>query len=293
MKNLNWIVFATLLIISFKGAAQIPNNGFENWYNSGNHINPEGWWTPNDPGSAGTFFPVTRSTDHFPASTGNYSIRLENNISLLPAWTAYGITWTGDFNGNNFPVFAITGHPQSLWGYYKFLPQGNDTFEIHIRIYKNGVDVSGGYFKTAAAAPSWTSLQIIFSTYTDADSARIMISACYDNDAPVPHGNSVLYIDNLSFDNLITSVNEIQPGVVKVYPNPANKSFTVKFKEDFVATPDLKLYNTEGKLLLQQRILTTYYPATVNVAELAAGMYVLVIKVDEQVICQEKIVVYK
>ena len=271
------------LFVTAQAFSQIPNNRFENWTNTGNYLTPDEWWTSND-SAAGTFYPVTRSTDHYPLAVGNYSLRLENNISLLPDWGAMGIAWTGGWEGNNYPVFPITGHPLSLCGYYKFIPQNNDTMEIHIRLYKNGVDVSGGQFKNSAAMSSWGSFSIPLSAYADADSARIMILSCYNNDFPFPLGNSVLYVDNLSFDSLITDgiPETADTNPFFVYPNPASEIIKIDFNKKGINLIGLEIYNAQCQEVFTEKDFDNNDLLSVNVSGLAEGFYIVRIKTSEE-----------
>jgi hypothetical protein len=296
MKTKYKIAAILLLILATTHAfGQIPNSGFESWTNMGNYINPEGWWTTNDSIESGSFYPATRSTDHYPASVGNYSIRLENNIALLPGWGAFGLTWTGDFKGSNFPVFPLNGHPTSLYGYYKFAPQNNDTMEIHIRIYKNGVDISGGSYKTAAAATEWTAFSMTFNEYADADSARIFMSTCYDNDAPVPHGNSVLYIDNISFDSLIIAgIPEVDvKNTVSVYPNPASDLLTIHFSVHIAKQIDLSIMNACGQTIYSQKITANMSISPHDISQFPAGIYFVRVAIEKQNIYNQKIIIVR
>src|SRR4051812_924685 len=94
---------------------QIPNSGFENWTPVGGYENANNWGTPND-ACSGPFYRITKSTD-IPISVGNYSIRMENNTSLLPGFCAYGFEQTQQ-GTNGTTNFSIVGHPTSLTGYY-------------------------------------------------------------------------------------------------------------------------------------------------------------------------------
>lgn len=49
-------------------SARIPNSGSEPWNEHGVHMEPEGWWTPNDSIEDGGWFPAVRSTDNHPAN---------------------------------------------------------------------------------------------------------------------------------------------------------------------------------------------------------------------------------
>ncbi len=185
------------------------NFGFEKWKDMGSYMEPESFLTLNS-NASGSFYPVKRSTDHYPVSVGQYSIRIESNPSLLPGSDALGLVLQN--SGNTLlegpgPSFAITGHPTSLTGYYKYAPQNSDTMRIQIQLYQNGSGVSYNVFLSTVSVSSWTSFTIPLPPYTSADSGSIMLAAYNANGPPseyIPYGNSVLYIDNLNFDNLIT-----------------------------------------------------------------------------------------
>jgi hypothetical protein len=255
MKN-SYVLIIALCVTVNTLRAQIPNAGFENWTAYGNGMIPDGWWTSNDSlSSTGTYFPVTRSTDHYPVTVGGYSIRLENNPLLSPDWAKAGIAWTGEWNGNNYPVFPVTGHPVKLCGYYKFLPQNGDTMDIHFVLYQNGLEITLGSFKSTDTVAAWTAFNILVSdtNYASADSARIIICAFNtDNFLAGIHGNSVLYVDNLSFDSLITSPQlsvtdlEVKTGLFTFYPNPATDFVTLDITGNGAPKTVLNIYNLTG-----------------------------------------------
>ncbi|TNE50712.1 MAG: T9SS type A sorting domain-containing protein [Bacteroidetes bacterium] len=282
---------ALLLLTSTSVFGQIPNSGFERWIDAGTHLNPEGWWTINDSVASGGYYPVTRSMDHFPTDIGNYSIRLENNIAVFPNWNAMGITWTGDFSGNDNPVFPVPGHPTSLWGYYKFFPQNGDTMEIHIRLYRDFVDVGGGSFKTGETADAWTAFSLNISDYSEADSARIMISSCYDNDEPLPHGNSVLYIDNLNFDHPITTAaaTVYANNQITVYPNPASQMLSVSVGNFMKEQLDLNIYSMLGQQVLSWHVSVDTAPIQLDIAGLTGGTYFIQAISDNKVVGYTKV----
>lgn len=271
---LGWMFLSTFLASTTH--AQIPNSGFENWVMYGNGMNPEGWWSSNDSiNPSDTYFPVTRSTDHFPLSVGEYSIRLETQSSLA-GWSAGGIAWTGNWDGNNYPAFQITGHPNSLCGYYKYIPQGLDSMDIHIRLYKNGADIAGGILRSGLTN-NWTAFSIPISGYVDADSARIMMVGWdIDQYGLNPQGNSVLYFDNLSFDILITSLNQMVPSSstieLNVFPNPGNDVLYVKMTKDTRIQSELKIFNA----LWQEvyiKFVTGLTDLTIDINNYAEGVY--------------------
>jgi hypothetical protein len=288
------LLVLTAFLISNNAFSQIPNNGFENWNNAGSYLNPAGWWTPNEY-ATGAYYPVTRSTDHYPGDVGNYSMRLENNVALYPDIASSGLTWTGDVNGSDYPVFPVIGHPNSFCGYYKFIPQNNDTAEIHIILYNNGAEVGGAYFKSAAPATSWTSFNVPFSGYATADSARIMILSCYDQDAPVPHGNSILYVDNLSFDNLISGVAESALIYsISIFPNPAKKILNITFPVNTDKQINMQVFNVLGTQIYSEKIFNSAGTTTTfDVSAFPEGIYFVRIGNEKQKFPDKKLIIVR
>lgn len=277
------LFFMIFIASAIKTQAQIPNNGFEHWTVSGSCLQPEGWAGINDwLGLTENCYSMSRSEDHYPETLGNYSIKIENRIELLPDPGAAGLVWTGDSTGHGTddPAFPITGHPTTLCGYFKFLPQNGDTMDIHFSFYKNGIQVTGGKFQESATVTGWSPFVIPVSNpvYPDADSARIMISS-FNADNASFYGNSVLYIDNLSFDHLIASPVQEAPAhnsFFKLYPNPVtNKSvlnIDKTIREDLV----FEIYNIAG-VMVRSGILKQSCQQ-INTRDLTKGIYMVVVK---------------
>ena len=275
-------IFLTVLIATTINInAQIPNNGFESWHNVGNCIKPIGWQTTNDyQDSTGSYFGVTRSTDHYPTSIGNYSIRIENNVSIMPDYGAYGFASIAYFGSTSIgPGFAITGHPNSLNGYYKFLPQNGDTMYIQLKLYFNSIEIISEKISSTNTVTNWTPFTINLPSYTQADSAAIIISP-YFMDGPynLPYGNSVLYIDNLSFDNLITSLSEQNSEniVFSLYPNPATDIVTIVGENLNNADLTINVYSVFGTLVKSEMLKQSQ--RQINIRELSSGIYLVAIK---------------
>ena len=201
------IILAVLIAMTITSNAQITNNGFENWTKVGSYEAPTGWATMN-PTCVGPFYSATKSKDHYPKSVGNFSIRLENNTSLTQKTGSYGMSISGIMTYPFEPAFPIIGNPTSLCGYYKYNPLNNDSMVIRIIFFKNSIMLGSNTFISGIATSNWTSFTLPL-TYPSADSATLFLSAFYPSGQfDVPNGNSVLYIDNLSFDSLIYPVPE-------------------------------------------------------------------------------------
>ena len=268
--------------------AQIPNNGFENWINKGTYMDPQGWWTANDSIKSGSYYPVTQSTDHYPAIVGSYSIRLESGTDVVfpPAnWANWGLSWTGDWNGNNYPVFAVSGHPNTFCGYYKWLPHQGDTMDIHCVLYKNGVSIAQAELSDSATHSSWTSFTVAFNGYVAADSGRIFMSCypdCKTSGCAKSH-NSVLYVDNLSFDSLLTATPKIDfTKSVSIYPNPSRDVLYISLQGENSGLLTAELYNITGRRVLStQSTLTNNGTMKVDVRSLHSGVYLIKLITDK------------
>lgn len=242
--------------------AQITNNGFENWTTVGSYENPTGWATMNSL-AAGPFYSCTKSTDHYPVAVGNYSIRLENNTALTQATGGYGMAVTDTMAYPFRPSFPISGHPNSLCGYYKYFPQNDDTMFIRIILFNNGILVGNHATESGVTTSSWTSFNVPLD-YTSADSATILMSAFFpQGPTDGPHGNSVLYVDNLSFDNLITSINvsatdlSTESPVFNLNPNPASDVVALSIIRSYNGRMVINIYDLDGTLVKSETLKQT------------------------------------
>lgn len=271
------IILTVLIAMTIITNGQIPNNGFENWTTVGSYENPNSFVTCN--GNGGTGYPVTKSNDHYPANVGNYSIRLENLTPGATSCSTYGFANSVPYIGYNGASFPITGHPSSFCGYYKFLPQSNDTMTIACGLYLNGAMVAYVMVNITNTISNWTSFNVPFSSYTTADSASIGLSAFYSlGTMPLIQGNSVLFVDNLSFDNLITSVSEqiTEKKAFSLYPNPASDIINLNIDNINNTNLTLNIYNVIGTLVKSEMLKQN--KRQINIGDLSNGVYMVTIK---------------
>jgi hypothetical protein len=271
------IILTVLIALTITLNAQITNSGFENWTTVGSYENPTGWATSNS-SSTGSFYSCTKSTDHYPASVGNYSLRLENNTALTQTTGGWGMAATDTMAYPYEPSFPISGHPTSLTGYYKFNSVNSDTMFIRILLFSNGAMVCYSTMETSTTASDWTSFNLEIPSYTTADSAQILMSAMYPSSQfDVPNGNSVLYVDNLNFDVLITSISE---QTVKsnfgFYPNPTSEIVTLNVKNVNNAELTLNIYNLTGTLVKSEILEQNNHQ--LNIGDLNNGVYMVEIQ---------------
>ena len=281
------IILSVLIAIAINANAQIPNSGFENWTTVGSSMEPTSWYSFYSLiDSSGIYCPVTKSTDHYPVTVGNYSARITNDTALWNSGNILGWGMLLSTKSDDRPLFPVTGHPIKLCGYYKFLPQNGDTMNIYIHFYNSGVEITLGAFQSNVAASSWTSFEIFVddTLYSSADSARISLAACNEpkDGHGGPLGNSVLYFDNLSLDNLITtgiSESTVKKTSFNLYPNPATDIVTLKLDKTNTTDLTLNIYNIMGELVLSE--VLNKNKQQINIGDLNNGIYMVEIKSKE------------
>ena len=285
------IVLMVFFALTLTTKAQIPNNEFENWEAVGNSFEPVNWTASNSWDSLGTEFAVTKSTDHYPLNVGEYSIRIENNMSVFPNWAGAGVAWSGNSMNPGDPSFPIIGHPTSFCGYYKYFPENGDTVYINLVLFLNGNSVVNARISDVVTVPDWTSFCIPIPTYSSADSGKITLAAYFgDKEHNVPYGNSVLYVDNISFDNLITSVYEQQSNssLFTLHPNPAQKFVTLNLSNSIKAESTVNIYNVAGSLIISESLKQNQQK--INIQDLNNGIYFVKINSEERTEIQKLII---
>ena len=271
-----------MAFVATTASAQIPNHGFEDWQTVGSYEVPAGWATMN--GMSGTSFnSCTRSTDHFPANVGQYSVRLENNTSLTQLTGAFGTIATDAFNYPLAPAFALESNPSSFKGYFKYAPLNGDEAWITIALFNDGMQVANEQFTSGAVTNDWTLFNIPLVGYGTADSAFIMAFAFLpQSQTDGPNGNSVLYLDNLSFDDAITGIEDAKETVqFGLFPNPSMDMVTVTVKDAPMQNVQLQVLSMHGALIYSRMMYSE--SETLDVSFLAAGTYLLSVITDNGV----------
>jgi len=154
---------------------------------------------------------------------------------------------------------------------------------INILLFLNGTQVSHNHFVNSSTVSNWKSFNLGFKSYTNADSANIVLTSLGYVEVG-PRGNSVLYVDNLSFDTLITSVSKDQTygipgkfGLNQNYPNPFNPSTTIAFGIPVRSQVTLIIYDLLGKMIAtlvnNETMSAGSYSKQWNAAAMPSGVY--------------------
>lgn len=95
----------------------------------------------------------------------------------------------------------------------------------------------------------------------------------------IPHGNSVAYIDNISFDSFHspTDVPEIPlaDGGFRIYPNPAHDHLMVEWNTSDANKASITFTDINGRLLKTVSCDGLAQRASVDIADLPGGFYLV------------------
>jgi len=271
--------------ISFTGTNLIvPNGNFEQWVTSA-FDSPQAWYSNDEFVNTSIFDPVVKSSDRV---SGNFAVQIQNNPAELRKCT-YVKTWDNGLSMR--PTFHVAARHNTLNGFVKYQPQNGDTLTLSAYMYLHGVIIGGAMLNIDTAIMNYTpfSIDII---YSDPMGTNIPDSACVMAEIGIfsPHGHSVAYIDNLSFDGFRavdikspTASAVFRDILCKIYPDPAKNNLTVELN-GFTGKVLYKVYDICGRNLLNSS--ENVDPSgtvikTLNVSSLAAGTYLLNVLSDK------------
>lgn len=284
-----------VLLMTFNALlnAQIPNNGFEAWEpypdpdNLTNVYEKPDQWIGQLPRSPIDYsYSIAKVMDSYPLGTGQYSLLVKNNLLLGVNGMVLSYDSRPSVNlktvwPNIPPAFSVGFRPNSLCLYYKYFPVDGDSMMVVCYFYKNGIQIGNATYLSPQIVSSWTSLTIPvnFSTSDIPDSATIAFLTFTMN---YQHEGSKLYIDNLSFDHLITSVHSslevmnTEYLLMQNYPNPFNPSTTITYSIPERSNVRLSIFNTLGQRvteLVNDTKEAGTYEQTYNASQLSSGIY--------------------
>ena len=271
-KNVTLLVFSFVLS-SFFSQTQLDNPGFENWENAGTSSDEPTDWssikTSDDPTLSG-FAPVVwaQSSD---AHSGNYSLEM-TNVSTFGV-VANGTVTNGrihaDFDPSLGYVFtdqtddtwnqSFTDSPDSLVGWYKYNPSGNDKGKVEAILHTNDAQIpengtAGNWVGRARAdftsnVSNWTRFSVPFNYYNSTTPSYILL-VLTSGDSTIAVNGSQLLLDDLELIYLPSSLNEIDSpikcwfsnNILHTGINPSLNSYS------------LNVYDISGKLVFNEQV---------------------------------------
>jgi hypothetical protein len=238
MTKLYSLVFASFTALGAQLFAQqqFQNPGFETWENEGTATaEPVNWSSlKTSGGGQASAAPVVITKDT--GRNGGSSVKLENKSAF--GITANGILTNGrvyapDFNPENGYVATVStddrwntpfsSRPDSLVGWYKFLPTPGDKGKVEVVLHK-GTDcrlpegatpndiVAMARFDMVQSAASWTRFSVPF-TYLSADTPDYILAVITSGDSTQALVGSLAWFDdfeliyNLPVQTLALSTN--------------------------------------------------------------------------------------
>lgn len=273
-QNGSYIEFDNL---AFTGATQtIPNGDFENWTNKTYDI-PTAWaqW-----GNG-----VSQTNVSY---QGALALKLVTTSMMCSNLNPSGVT-SGYMSPNNGPKGGrpYTKQQDTLCGYYKYTPAGNDTANIIINLSKNGSPVGGSSKKLVVTGSSYTFFQVPFSAGTAPDSIRIDIMSSTWNITNANNG-STLYIDNLYLKSQPAGIFEstLSSSQFRAFPNPAKDVLYITNLKELSAR-NIMIYDGVGKCVKSFDITNPSSHSAFNIAELQSGIYYYLITSDKGVFAEK------
>ena len=292
MKSLH-IIFA-LLIINGTLSQQLENSGFEQWENVGTgEEEPLSWSSTktSDNSSLNGLAPqvISRSTD---AHTGSYAAKLVNKNVPFVNIVANGILTNGIVHTTTNPqdsyVYTdvnssdhsqpFTSFPDSIVGWYKYAPQGNDVGNIQVLLHGSygqlPVDASTSIIALAefdfSANSNWTRFSTPFIYYPTINNPSYILCNISAGDSTQAVANSELKIDDLE---LIYNTTKI--------PDQSTNSINVTYLNDHLQFSNVvneinyAIYNLQGQLMNIGKI--DRYNRNVSIT-LESGIYFIFIQ---------------
>lgn len=295
------IMLAIHLFFCFKSYSQ-PNPGFENWSLVYNCYVPDDWQTlnalqllPPNPLS------VTRATG-LDVHSGNYAAVLKtihptNNPMTNLIEDTIGIMFTGVFNYSPLYYkvgFPYTSRPEKLTIWYKYLPLGNDTARVRIKLTKATPTTSiavGENYINLTATPTYTKLDLPINYYSDdiPDTCAIVFLSSYGIE--VARVGSALYIDDVELSGWVGIKEQDERSLVKIYPNPAKDNITFFTEHYDVST--IRIVDIAGKLVGDYKGESNQ-KLEINTQNFAEGTYIyMLLNKNNKILCNGKFNIIK
>lgn len=273
-----WILIDNFTFGGSGVTQQLPNNDFENW-SKVSFEDPSGWYTNNGDLFSGMGMTYAEKTTD--AYEGAYALKITSY--WIDDWNSLlaHVSNIPQSNNNKYGGAPFSNMVDTLCGYYKYAPSGQDTANIYLNFTLNSTNVYGtGTLLNAAA--TYTYFEIPIDVGQASDTVQIGIQASKWNGDQTNAG-SVLYIDALQFKSKPLG---IQPFGKKLfgstaYPNPANDNLKINYSLEETKNIELTVIDVMGKVVFskdygkQNSGLNTL---SLNTSTFAKGIYVYTIK---------------
>lgn len=269
-----------LLFVVVNAFAQnpTPNPGFENWSQTGNYFNPDGWNNLNSQTAILGILTCSRVTAAADIHSGTYAMKLTTRSVF--GITANGIASTATLVTT--PPYGVTGgipytlRPDSITGWYKYNPaSASDSGFFQFVLQGSAGDTIGLVKLCTPNAPvsNYTRFSApitYFSSATPTNSYWILSSS----DGTNPVVNSALFVDDISlvFNPTSSLNNPLHSNQILLPQNPVT---------DFIQLVDHQGSQCQIMDVSGRSLLVTYLQSAdqlIDVHGLPKGVYVLTLR---------------
>lgn len=302
------ILSFSLIGIEVFAQTAIPNAGFEDWQTlqgpiSNTYEEPYDWNSANECTAIVNQFSVNKSTD---SHSGTYSAELESKSTSFQGIIANGVLTTatmiclaqggGQEGGMAFPAFpaGIRSYPDSIVGWYKYAPAGNDSAYSQIMFLANN-DLDTVCFTRIDfhAAANWTrfSAAICPGNNSSPEKLSLLFSSSWgDGSQGQAVVGSIFHIDDIEFIYPldIGVGDELEANKWSVYPNPVIGELNINVAQGQEA--HIEILDVTGKRIKYVKLSDERI--SIDLSTLVAGVYLYQIKsLENQVLRTGKLLV--
>lgn len=224
--------FAFAFVTLNVNAQSISNHSFENWHSSSNLLVPDSFRTQ-DQVMATVNPTVSRSNE---AHSGSFAAAIQN-VFLSPGVGMSGQLHYGSMSDQGgvlrFFGWPCSDRPVSMRFYYKFARNGSDTAQASVTLTKwvNGQreTVGRGLVNITSPVSSYTLCELPVTYFSPAQPDSVVISFVSGANL-VPTPGTILYVDDVSFGDVTSSISKFTSSGTSVFPNPVRDIVTVRFE---------------------------------------------------------------
>jgi hypothetical protein len=269
----------------------LPNPGFEDWTVTGTYEDPDGWTTANSFSSLVGIELTTKATAPADVHSGNFALKTETIFIGAPvSQPVPGLVTTGTLHITTQTIdggIAYTSRPDSIGGWYKYLPAGDDSAYVTFLMFSFFRDTIGRAVfigGTTHGLYKWFSAPIVYELPDNPVTAYFMI-------APSPRygadDSSALWLDDMEliFATGLEEENSLDKKL-SIYPNPASTCIIANNQTGKQTL--LTVFDVNGKSVMEAELEKERQSIPLN---LNPGLYVATFENEGLVLKTQKLVI--
>ena len=297
-------LFLSIAIVFTSYGQQLENAGFEDWEDAGTVIDEPVNWSSiktSDNELLNPLAPVVWGQDT-DAHSGSYSVKLFNvgAMSIIATGTLTNGRVHSDLNPDNGYVFTdtndarwntpLTLRPDSIVGWFKYYPQGNDVARVKALIHKGYATIpEKGTFSNWIAVADFISEPVLVDTWTrfsvpfiyyNSETPEYILLTLNSGDSTIPVEGSIALYDDLELIYNSGGIVENQKGNINIY-SWHNTVVVDWIVQNFNKNPDIKIYDLSGRLVFtdhifpnQKNIIHVNIPKGIYICEIQGASWV-------------------